>query len=661
MFLTAQALFFRAIGWLALVLALALCAAAPSYAADAWAINDLAVLADPHGLETIASVSQPARADQFAPVPHGFSAGFTRSVHWLRFTLHAPPPSAKGERELLLEIHPPYLDDLQLYLSQPEGGDAFEVRSAGDLLPFAAKELRYRAFVFQVDFADAQARTVYVRLQSTSSSVLAVKAWQPARFWERATSEYALLGLLLGVFLTGLATNLWQGLWLREALYRRYIAYLGATLLNVMGVNGLMGEFLLPHAPFWASHLVSLGTLLVALCGVRFYMLALDIEHAPLWMRWVYRAQFWLTLVCLPAPFFNLYPEAASVVLPCISLTLMTGTLRSIQLWRQHNSTGKILLLAHVFSLASTLSVVPTLLGWLPGQLWLIYGFQLGPLGSLLALQLMLSRRVQTMQAQLHQAALETDRAHTTAQQERAEREQQRHFLSMLTHELKTPLSVIRMRLGSKEPTARMQTYAKQAVENIDAIVERCALVSQIDDKAGPFQLSPCRIDELLREVLAQQAAAQRVSLSLAPSANAAVVHSEPLLLRTVLGNLLDNALKYSPPASTVQIDVELSSQTGSQTGSDGVRVQIQNAVGAAGVPNAAQVFDKYYRSPGAHQQSGSGLGLYIVKALAERLGASIDCRQHAGLIVFDLWLPMECAHAPATTTTGGGRPLGFA
>src|SRR5699024_5719013 len=83
----------------------------PSHAADAWAIDDLAVLTDAHGSESIDTVSQPGRASDFRPVPAGFSAGFTRAVHWLRFTLRAPPQNAKGLRELLLEIHPPYLDD----------------------------------------------------------------------------------------------------------------------------------------------------------------------------------------------------------------------------------------------------------------------------------------------------------------------------------------------------------------------------------------------------------------------------------------------------------------------------------------------------------------------------------------------------------------------
>ena len=617
---------------------LALCVmASAAHVATAAAINDLAVLADPAGSESLDSVRQPARAAQFKPVPYGFSAGFTRSAYWLRFTLHAPPPNAKGERELLLEIHPPYLDDVQIYLSQPQAGGTFEVRHAGDLLPHAAKEFPHRAFVLAVDFADARPRTVYVRLQTTSSSVLAIKAWLPKEFAEHMAREYALLGVLFGLFFAGLLANLWQGLWRNEAIHRCFIAYMGVTLVNLSGINGLAAEFLLPHSPWWASHWVSLGTLLVALFGVRFYMLALDIDHAPTWMRWVYRVQLWTAVASLPTPFFDVYTEVVTLVLALLTFTLMMGALRSIHLWRQQNSTGKFLLVAHLFSLAGTLSVVPTLLGWLPGQLWLIYGFQLGPLGTLLALQLMLSGRVRSMQTQLHQVTLDAEVAKATAQQERTEREHQRHFLSMLTHELKTPLSVIRMRLGSQAPTARMQSHAKQAVENIDAIVERCALVSQIDDQAEPFQRSLCHIDQLIGEVLAQQAAAQRLSLYLAPDASAAALHTEPLLLRTVLGNLIDNALKYSPPGSTVPMDVELDTQDGCP----GMRIHIQNAVGVAGVPDTAQVFEKYYRSPGAHQQSGSGLGLYIVKALTERLGATIACRPQADLVVFELWLPL--------------------
>lgn len=611
--------------------------ATPGHAADAWAIHGLAVLTDAHGSESIQTVSRPDREDEFQPVPAGFSAGFTRAVHWLRFTLQAPPHNATGQRELFLEIHPPYLDDLQIYLSRPEEKGAFETRYAGDLRPHAAKEYPYRAFVFRVGFADAQPRTVYVRLQTSSSSVMAIKAWEPDHFVAQASREYALLGLLIGVFLAALAANIWQGLWRHEPLYRRFIAYMVAALVNMGTVNGVTGEFFFPDSPALANQCVSLGVLGLIFFGTRFYMLALDIYCAPAWMRWTYQIQILAVLVCLPVTLLGFYTEAAQVLFPLISLTLVIGTLRSVQLWQQKNSNGKILLFAHLLSLAGNLSIVPTLMGIFPGKFQLLYSFQFGPLGSLLALQFMLSQRVRTMQAQLQRATLSTEVAKATAQQERVEREHQRHFLSMLTHELKTPLSVIRMRLGAKDPTARMQAYAAQAVQDIDAIVERCAMVSQMDEKAEPLQSTPCHMGELLNEVLAQQPAAHRVTLQLAPDALAARLHSDPLLLRTVLGNLIDNALKYSPPTSTVHIHLALATPGGHA----GLQFQVQNAAGTAGAPDPAHVFEKYYRAPGAHRQSGSGLGLYIVQALVQRLGGTIACRPQAGLVVFDLWLPL--------------------
>lgn len=609
----------------------------PSHAADAWAINDLAVLTDPHGCESIHTVSQPKRADEFRPVPAGFSAGFTRSVHWLRFTLRAPPQNDRGLRALLLEIHPPYLDDLQIYLSQPAENGAFDIRRAGDLLPHAAKEYSYRAFVFRVEFADAQPRTVYVRLQTSSSSVMAIKAWEPDHFVAQASREYALLGLLVGLFLAALGANLWQGLWRHEPLYRRFIAYMAAALVNISTVNGMVGEFVFPDNAYMADLGVSLGVLGLIFFGTRFYMLALDIYQAPAWMRWTYQMEIAAVLVCLPITLMGFYTEAAQVLFPLISLTLVIGTLRSAQLWQQKNSNGKILLFAHLLSLAGNLSIVPTLMGFFPGKFQLLYSFQFGPFGSLLALQFMLSQRVRTMQTRLHHAALDTEIAKATAHHERAEREHQRHFLSMLTHELKTPLSVIRMRLGAKDPTMRMQAHAAQAVQDIDAIVERCAMVSQMDGQADTVQSAPCHLGELLSEVLAQQPAAHRVTLELAPQALAPPFHSDPLLLRTVLGNLIDNALKYAPPTDTVLIRLALATPGTPPS----LHLQIENAAGVAGLPDLDRVFQKYYRAPGAHRQSGSGLGLYIVKALVERLGGTIDCQPQAGLVVFNLWLPL--------------------
>jgi signal transduction histidine kinase len=622
--------------WL-LFIALSLQVLSAQAQGDPLRINDLSVLVDPTGQETIESVSQPARAADFQSVAHGFSAGYTRSVHWLRFTLPAPRPNAQGLREVLLELQPPYVDDVQIYLSQPAGEHAFDVRRGGDLQPHRFKEFPYRGFVYRVVFADERPRVTYIRLQTTSSSVLIVKAWEPPAFQAKVSAEYALLGALLGVVLTGLLVNVWHGFWRHEEIYRRYLAYLLATIFNLLALNGLAAEFFLPETPFWAHHWVSLGIIFVVIFGARFYMLALDIAHAAAWMRWVYRIQLWLAVLCLPAPFLGLYPEAATLLLSFVLVMMVTGTVRSIQLWRQRHPNGKILLLTHVFSLTGNLSAIPALLGFLPGQLWLIYGFQLRSIGTLLVLQLMLAKHVRAMQEKLNQASVDAEVVSTKARQERAERERQRVFLSMLTHELKTPLSIIRLRLGAQAPSPRMQAHAERAVEDIDAIVGRCAMVSELDDQAVAPQRTACRLDELLNDIQLQQPAKERLVVQIADAVHTTPLASDPLLLHTILGNLVDNALKYSPPAQTVTIAVDLHARNDCM----GIMVRVGNAVTKRGLPDAEQIFKKYYRAPGAHQQSGSGLGLYIAKALAVQLGGTLDYRPETDRVIFELWLAL--------------------
>ena len=94
--------------------------------------QDLAVLVDPGGQETIATVSAAEASGRFTPLPDGLQAGYTRQVHWLRFTL---PAADAGP--WWLEVQPAYLDDLRLY--EPAGA-GFRERRSGDRSPRATRE-----------------------------------------------------------------------------------------------------------------------------------------------------------------------------------------------------------------------------------------------------------------------------------------------------------------------------------------------------------------------------------------------------------------------------------------------------------------------------------------------------------------------------------------
>jgi signal transduction histidine kinase len=107
-------------------------------------------------------------------------------------------------------------------------------------------------------------------------------------------------------------------------------------------------------------------------------------------------------------------------------------------------------------------------------------------------------------------------------------------------------------------------------------------------------------------------------------------------MLSIVLGNLLDNACKYGAANKPIQVTL----QSARQDGRSGWLWKIENSVGAAGLPDADRLFEKYYRSPQARRLSGSGLGLFLVKGLLDLMRGSIHYKVESDRLEFSIWLP---------------------
>jgi len=220
-------------------------------------------------------------------------------------------------------------------------------------------------------------------------------------------------------------------------------------------------------------------------------------------------------------------------------------------------------------------------------------------------------------------------------------RDEQDRFMAMLSHELKTPLSVLRMTLGLQaEPgghiSANARGHAQQAVHDMDAIIERCLQVDRLQQHQWLEQRQTCQPAELLAELQTASAQPQRVVIH---AAHLPRVMTDIQLLQVALGNLIDNALKYAASGSLVQVNACTSAHRG-QGGQGGILFSVVNTPGPAGLPDASQVFQKYYRSPGAHSKTGSGLGLYLVHHIARRLGGWVRYVPGTHQVQFEFWLP---------------------
>ena len=109
-------------------------------------------------------------------------------------------------------------------------------------------------------------------------------------------------------------------------------------------------------------------------------------------------------------------------------------------------------------------------------------------------------------------------------------------------------------------------------------------------------------------------------------------------MLQIVLSNLLDNACKYGQ--STERISLELTPWLLNER--PGWRWRISNSISPGDAPEANRLFEKYYRSPQARRQSGSGLGLFLVKGLVDLMQGTITYELKDERVTFEIWLPSQ-------------------
>jgi signal transduction histidine kinase len=188
------------------------------------------------------------------------------------------------------------------------------------------------------------------------------------------------------------------------------------------------------------------------------------------------------------------------------------------------------------------------------------------------------------------------------------------------------------MALGTLNMQSKFKSHAEAAMHDMDSIVERCQQVDHFEHEKFVPEVQRCRVDDIISE-LTDRLVPKRFAIEIASLPH---LDTDEQLLRIILGNLLGNALKYSPPESLIDIH----SGPARHGGKPGILITVQNLPGDAGMPDPKRIFKKYYRSPGAHGKSGSGLGLYLAHSLAEMLGGKLRYEAVQEKVAFALWMP---------------------
>ena len=203
----------------------------------------------------------------------------------------------------------------------------------------------------------------------------------------------------------------------------------------------------------------------------------------------------------------------------------------------------------------------------------------------------------------------------------------QRQFIADAAHELRTPLTAVRLqaeiaqRATADEARAETLDTLRAGLTRASHLVEQLLAMARLDAAPAAGRIELLDLLDVARQGVAQYAAIADdygLDLGLLPS-DAVMVAGEPGELHTLLGNLIDNALRYTPTGGRVDVQVR-------RVGREAVLSVTDTGPGIP-VEERERVFDRFYRGP--HTAApGSGLGLAIVKRIASRHQARIDLRE---------------------------------
>jgi len=209
----------------------------------------------------------------------------------------------------------------------------------------------------------------------------------------------------------------------------------------------------------------------------------------------------------------------------------------------------------------------------------------------------------------------------------------QAEFVSAVSHEMKTPLSLIKLasdtlanrRFDKPDAVGEYGRMINVEAQHLTRLIDNVLCYARINDLASPYDLEPVDVVELVQESIGRfqpRAREQGIEVQLQTPPDPAMVNGDHLMLLHVFDNLVENAITHAGAGKWLGINVTAESS----------KVSVEVADHGEGIPPAdlPRVFEKFYRRKGTRQR-GTGLGLAIVRRIVDDHGGRVDMASVVG------------------------------
>jgi two-component system, sensor histidine kinase LadS len=634
----------------------------------------MAMFFDHNARYTLDDILSPATAPVFTPLNDGLYGGFARrSAFWLQSGLHVPQREAG---EWWLVVNAPWVEDLQAWITPAGSAEVLWQRHSGILKPLSSRDMDISVIALRAELPPGDYR-LWIRAAGERAISVQAGFWSLHALAESRSRVEGLLLSLLGMMMLMVFIGLLLGWRLNDRGMVWYGVYVFGMMISGMSANGMVASLLLPEHPLVSSRLSAVAICFSMITASRVAVHMFGLQHrAPRLAKLI----IGLGLIGVPgmAMAATGYYGLIAPLVNAIGLAgglLVAGTVCwSVQ---RHFSVESLLYVSAVVLYAVPVSMsILQFFGVTGGASLSPLVYQSMAVSHVFMVLLGMAVRISSLRKIEREAELErlrmagemrvlleeqvaerTSALHSELKARRgAERKlnemlsEQRSFLAMVSHEFRTPLTVMNLvaynigrRHDDNDDTREDVARVARANERLVGLVDACLSNEWLDSAEMRIRKEWQDLAPMLRELCEQRriAAGREIVLTL-PDAPVWVA-IDTALVQVVFDNLLGNAIKYSLPQTAIQLSVR-------HLASGAVEVAVSDRGPGISAAEQGQVFERYYRSPSVLSHTGIGLGLHIVRRIVTLHGGSVwlDPQYRRGARFVVLFPPPATESLPA-------------
>lgn len=571
-------------------------------------------LRDPSGQLTITDVAS-LPSSRLTPLSSDLSLGFTSDVVWIKVTMSRL--TAADPEDWYLVLGQTLLKDVRLY--KPLAHGRFSEHYGTQASDFVNREVHHRRPVFNIHHDELNEKTYWIRIETPTAMNTSLKAIQKENFVSETTRESFFWGIIFGCYIVSIIFYIAFWTWTREAIHKNYIAYISINFLAAFLTGGWLFQF---PIGFNTATIITLLGVVISLSiatGTKFSIEFIELKLknpklSSILIITAYAISVIGVILVLSGNYIWVIPLLQAYSMVLISTFVGVSAYHSIQ----GDSKSRFFLFAFSLFYFGVFWRYLRNISLVEPNFWNENIYQIAAFVHMLVMSIGIF-------ASYNKLRKEKQMAESRADAEFKLRQEQSEFLSLVSHEFRTPLTISSASVDNLLQQTDLNSEALKRINKILKSNER--MQSLIDTYLSKERLLMDVLDLDIQKINIHHLCHLAVSdmhnsdildikINVPPGME---LKGDAEMLRIAFNNLLQNSIRYSKNPGSIKISAWTDNKT--------TTINISDE--GPGIPEdeLTLIFTRYFRGKNSMNQPGAGLGLHLVNKIIHKHGGSVGVR----------------------------------